>query len=161
VSAGDASGKALVLISGTIDSAMLGNKLRLVNVPVISLEPNIMDEMSMSSSSGTAGQQTQITIVDPAHPLAGDLQGTVTVYSSPASIVFGSPASGAQVVATVVGSSARAAIYGYPPGAALVGGTPAPAKRIAFFANDNQAGLSLSAAGFTLFDAAVAWALTP
>jgi hypothetical protein len=161
VTAADAAGKAVVVISGTIDSPMLGTKLRDVTVPVISMEPNIMSIMLLSSTSNeTLGAQTQIAIVDGEHPLAGGLQGTVTVYSTPSAVLVGTPASGAVIVANSL-APARPTIYGYPTGAAMVGGTPAPAKRIAFFANDNQPGLTFAPDGLKLFDAAVAWALTP
>jgi hypothetical protein len=161
VSAGDAAGKGLVIISATIDSPMLGTKLRDVTVPVLSMEPNIMDEMGMSAAAVTVGAQTELTIASAESPLAGGLQGNVTVYTAAASVVTGTPGPGAQVVATVVGNPAQAAIYAYASGAALVGGTPAAGKRIAFFVNDNQVGISLAAGGLTLFDAAVGWALSP
>jgi hypothetical protein len=161
VTASDATGKAVVIISGTIDSVMLGTKLRDVPVPVLSMEPNIMDDMRLCADGSTVGSQTQLEIVDGTQPLAGGLEGVVAVYTSSNSLVQGTPAAGAVVVARPVGDAAHAVIYGYPTGAMMVGGTAAPAKRIGFFINDNQATITLTANGLKLFDAAIGWALTP
>jgi hypothetical protein len=49
-------------------------------------------------------------------------------------------------------------IYGYDKGAALFDGTAAPARRVHFFMGDATYA-SLNAAGLSLFDAALNWAV--
>jgi hypothetical protein len=161
VTAADAAGKAVVIISGTIDSPMLGTKLRDVPVPVLSREPNLMDDMRLSTDASTTSSQTQLSITDTAHPLAGGLEGNVAVYTAAASIVTGTPAPGAIIVATVLGDPAHPAIYAYATGTPMVGGIAAPAKRVGFFINDNQPTIVLTADGQKLFESAVTWMMTP
>jgi hypothetical protein len=54
----------------------------------------------------------------------------------------------------------RVAIYSYEKGAMMVGGTPAPARRVGIFVHVGVAD-RLTPAGWQLFDAAIDWALAP
>jgi hypothetical protein len=108
----------------------------------------------------TVAAQTQITIVAPAgHALAAGLTGNVTVYEPAHRVVFGVPGTGAVKIATVLGSTTQIAIFAYPKDAAMVGGN-APAKRIAFFAHDNDTA-TIAPDGIKLLGAAIEWALAP
>jgi hypothetical protein len=159
-----ANGKALVIISAGVASAMVGNKYRDVAVPVICLETNVLSNMRMTGGAdadhGTTST-TQISIVDPVHPLAAGLSGMVTVFSAAAPVEWGVPGAGAARVATVVGDATHAVIYGYDKGAMLLGNVPAPARRIGIFLDDSGGTGALTADGFKLLDAAVGWALSP
>jgi hypothetical protein len=58
-------------------------------------------------------------------------------------------------VASIVGTPTQIAIFSFERGAQMAG-LAAPARRVAFFLSNTTA---LNANGWTLFDAAVRWAL--
>jgi hypothetical protein len=122
-------------------------------------------EVSVGHYGAIAGE-TDIVIVDPAHPLAAGLSGRVTVYPIPAEINWAAAevmAPGAHVVATLVNYPKAASIYFVPRGGELFGGSAAPGVRIVLFVeNDNNIGThhQMTEDGHRLFDAAVSFALT-
>lgn len=164
--AADVTGVHLVILTETCASATVGIKYRDVTIPVINLEPALMDDMRMTGpESGTAYEQnagSQINIVDPAHPMAAGLSGLVTAVtgnSADSFMVWGVPAEAAQKVATLMGMPTRFTIFGYPTGAMMVG-QAATARRVGFFAG-NAALERLNDNGVKLINAAVDWALAP
>jgi hypothetical protein len=162
--AADVTGVHLVIITETCASAILTTKYRDVAVPVINLEPAIMDDMRLTGpTSGTDYEQTegtQINVVTPLHPMSAGTSGTVTpVTGDMTFLVWGVPSSAAEKVATLMGNPARFTIFGYVTGAMMVGQV-APARRVGFFAGDSALG-SLNDNGVKLMNAAVDWALLP
>ena len=156
----NADGKALVVISGSVDSMTVGTKFRDVAVPVMLLEVNLMDTMGLTgapaSQHGSSGaMETQIAIVASNHPLAAGLSGNVTVYSMPGRLAWGVPANSATSVATVVGTANQRVIFAYDKGAMMVSGTAA-ARRLGYFIRENPIN-NLGLNALTLLDAAVAW----
>jgi hypothetical protein len=126
---------------------------------VIVAEPELFDEMGMTTGAaaeGTVGSQTQITIVDGAHPLAAGFSGDVDVTTEPATLSWGAPAAGAVVVARAAGSTTRGTLFAYERGARMVG-LNAPARRVGFFLHEQTASL-LTPDGQALLDAALRWA---
>jgi glucose/arabinose dehydrogenase len=159
-----AAGMALVLVSSTVTSANVNTKFRAVVNPVLTWESNLFDDLGMTGLTsgtdfGTLTARTQVDIVTAAHPLAGGLAGRVTVTASAQTFSWGRPNGNAVVAARPAGDTTRAAIFGYERGAAMPGRT-APGRRVGFFLEDGTAA-ALSAAGATLFDAAVRWAAGP
>ena len=156
----DANGKALVVISSTVTPTSVGTKFRTVTVPVVLWESSLYYDMGMtaktSSNFGTTASQTQLTITNQSHPLAGGLSGTITTITAPTTLSWGKPNTSAASVATQVGDATRAAIFGYESGAAMPG-LAAPARRVGLFMHDNTAA-SFNNNGWTLFDAAIKWA---
>jgi hypothetical protein len=162
--AADVTGVHLVIIAETCASATLTTKYRDVAVPVINLEPAVMDDMRLTGLvSGTDYEQTegtQINIVTPLHPMAAGTSGTVTPVTGTGSfLVWGIPSDAAEKVATLPGTPARYTIFGYPAGAMMVG-QAAPARRVGFFAG-NTALERLNDNGVKLMNAAIDWALLP
>jgi uncharacterized repeat protein (TIGR01451 family) len=160
VTATDANGKALVVISSTVTPATLGTKLRTVAVPVITWESGSFNNMGMTGSTnkdfGTKINQTQIAITNSSHPLAAGLSGTVTVVSAGKTFDWGKPSTNALSIATIAGDATKTAIFGYEPGAVMVGLT-APARRVGLYLFDDTAA-SFNANGTALLDAAIKWA---
>ncbi len=155
----DADGKVLVIISSTVGSGDVGIKFVNVTIPVIHWEQALQDDFQMSTNNATAGGQTQIDIVNSAHPLAAGLSdGLQTIVTTPSGFMRGVPASSAIIVATVAGNSALAAHYAYDTGALLLDGSSAPGRRIGLPMDDNVYE-NMNDAGRALFDAAIAWAL--
>ena len=99
--------------------------------------------------------QTQVSIVNAAHPLAAGLSGTVAAVSPAANFTWGIPNANAAVVARPIGQPGRAAIFAYEKGASMPG-LVAPGRRVGFFLEDATAS-SLTTQGRALFDAAVRW----
>ncbi len=160
VTTAEAAGKALVLLSSTPASSSINTKFRTTVTPVLNWESALMDDMGMTGPTsgthyGTTTGQTQVAIVNAAHPLAAGLSGTVTV-SSPAAIhTWGVPNANAVTVARPVGQATRGAIFAYEKGS-IMPGLVAPGRRVGFFLEDATAA-SLTAQGRSLFDAAVRW----
>ena len=158
----DAEGKALVIVSSTIDSDSVGTKFRDVTVPVIDDEHAVFDDMQLTAPKywrdfGYEHGKTSITIIDPSHPLSAGLSGKVTITTAPETIVWAIPPDSAIKVAAHDGDPKKIAIFAYDTGAAMFG-MYAPARRIGFcFYRDTAA--SASSEGWALFDAAVAWAV--
>ncbi|MDX2021168.1 MAG: M4 family metallopeptidase [Deltaproteobacteria bacterium] len=160
--ASDANGKQLVFISESVSSGSVGTKFTSVAVPVVTTEPALFDDLGLVAGAwdvvmGATASQTAVQIVDASSPLAAGLTGTPSVASAATTVVWGVPNGNAKVVARVVGSATRAAIFAYEAGVPMAAGT-APARRVAFFANSTTPGL-LNTAGWSLFDAAINWAL--
>jgi Bacterial Ig domain/Carboxypeptidase regulatory-like domain/IPT/TIG domain/Beta-propeller repeat/Bacterial TSP3 repeat len=162
----DADGKAAVVISSTVTPNNVAVKFRHVPVPVILWEADLLVYQGMTGAVsgtdfGTTTNQTQVSIVDAAHPLAAGLAGTVSVVSTASSFTWGKPNANAAKIASLTGDSTRSTIFGYETGAAMPGlpapGLPAPARRVAFFLTDTN-GVNLTANGAALFDAAIKWA---
>ena len=157
----DADGKAAVVISSTVTPANVAAKFRHVPLPVVLWEADLLDDQGMTGTSsgvdfGTTTNQTQLTIIDPAHPIAAGLTGTTSVVSTASSFTWGKPNANAAKIASLTGDATRIAIFGYDTAAAMPG-LPAPARRVAFFLTDTN-GVSLTANGTALFDAAIKWA---
>ena len=160
VATSEAAGKALVLLSSTPASTQVNTKFRTVVTPVLNWESALMDDLGLTGPTsgthyGTATGQTQVAIVNAAHPLAAGLTGTVAVNSAGAIHSWGVPNANAATVARPVGQAGRAAIFGYEKGS-IMPGLVAPGRRVGFFLEDATAG-SLTTQGRALLDAAVRW----
>jgi hypothetical protein len=165
----------LVIVSESVSSAVLQNKLKSLPEPILNYEAFIQDEMGLTPPGppgdpgepanfalGVKANEARIDIVNDLHPLAAGLSGTVTVYSAPKSVTWGKVAESAEVVATLPGDRAGVAIYVYRKDARLQDGSAAAGVRVGFFLEDDDvtgtANL-LTANGLRLFDAAVRFTL--
>lgn len=162
--AASATGKNLVLISSSIDASIIAGMFKNVSVPVMTWDAFIYDDLAMTgTSSGTHfGSQTittnQINITNPTHPLAAGLSGTVPVFTSGTTIMWGRPVLQSYATTVMTTASTKALIFGYNAGDAMHGGFIAPARRVGFFLHNNNANL-LNTNGWALFDAAICWAM--
>lgn len=159
--AGNATGKSVVVISSTCVSGDVNVKFRDVAVPVLNWETSVLDDLGMAGPTygthyGATDAQTAVSIVDASHPMAAGLSGRVTTTSAARRYIWGVPNGNAKVVATLDGDPGKAVIFGYEAGVAMPGLT-APARRVAVFL-ENDAAEVLTANGWALFDAAVSWA---
>jgi hypothetical protein len=157
---GDASGKDLVVVSGSVTSGTVGSKLTNVATPVLSMESLIFDDLKMTgpvsgTDFGSLASQTQVNIIDPTHPLARALSGLRSASSTAGTYNWGVPGAEAAVVG-LLASGTRASLFGYQVGSPMVGLT-APGRRVGLFVDTIAAG-SFTPDGRSLFDAAVYWA---
>jgi hypothetical protein len=163
---------SLVLISSTAWSFDVNTQYRDVALPVISWEPSLFDDMGMTgpeeSGECDAVKATGEAIIkDPSHPLAAGLAGTVQLVSrAPMAhngrgrqklmMTYGVPGPHAAWIATWPGEPTHALVFAYERGAPMPGLAAAPGRRVGLFLwNDTPT--TLTDAGWSLFDAAVAW----
>lgn len=161
VTANDASGKDVVVVSSTVSSSDVNTKFRNVAVPVLAWESYLFDDLGMTGSLpdsdyGKLTGQTQIAITNATHPLAASFTGMVTVTTAAATLSWAKPNASASKVATPRGDASKAVIFAYDTGAVMPG-IVAPARRVGLFLED-AAAAHLTANGWALFDAAVRWA---
>lgn len=155
-SAAMADGKCAVLLSSVGTSNDVNTKFLGVEVPVIVWEHALLDDMGMVVTATTQGTIAgdSIDIVDPAHPLAAGLSGTVAIQSAIDHVGWG--VAGASVVATVTNVPTYATIFYYEAGDTMPSTIVAPARRVALpFANEATA--VPTKAAVDLFVAAVQW----
>ena len=157
-----ANGKVLVMISSSVDSWEVYTKFTNVQVPLISYEAFLYDDLGMTGPTEAvdyywAFDQTYVSINDPLHPMAGGYTAFVPVLSSPETFVWGQVGPAAYSVASVVGQPGQSLLFGYEAGDPMVG-MLAPARRVGLFMQKSAA-LLMTAAGWNLFDQAVFWAI--
>jgi fibronectin type 3 domain-containing protein len=165
---GDATGKSLVVISSTVDAPDVGNKFTTVAVPVLTWDPDLLINLSMTINDpqdgdlelGTEAAQTQIkfTPTSGGHYLRADQQeDPLTVANPGQGMNWATPATTATKIATLVGDVNKVVLFAYPAGTGMVPATfVAPARRTMFFLDTTTAtNWNWNAAAQALFDAAV------
>jgi hypothetical protein len=157
----DADGKALVLISSTVNAANVTNKLKNIPVPVLNWEFDVADDFGMTNTGsgvdfGTATNQQNLNLTNLTHPMSAGLSSPVQATTALSSFTWGKPNANAIGIAVLPSDATRFAIFGYETGAGMFG-LPAPSRRIGFFLTD-ATGNVLATGGQALFDAAVKWA---
>jgi glucose/arabinose dehydrogenase len=158
VQTGDAAGRQLVIISSSVTSSNVSYKFTSTAVPVITWEDALYDELRMTLD-GAAGHgiQSGQQVVDVAasqHPLTAGLAGPITASDPAATFSWGAPTASAVQAATLAGDGSKAVIFGYETGAAMTT-LNAPARRVGFATGT----ANFTGHGWSLFDAAVNWAL--
>jgi hypothetical protein len=159
-----------------------------IAVPGLVTKDGPIEVMGMGAGGAggfsTGVGETTINIVAPStEPLTAGLTGMVRVYSPitepcPACgvnmsccwnqmtkstepgdrIIYAFPGPNAHKIATIVGAPTQWCIFAYDKGAMMVGGFPAPAKRVGFFIHRDA---DYSDDGKKLFNAAVDYMLAP
>ncbi len=165
---GDATGKALVVVSESVSSGNVGTKLTGVATPVLCLEPNLQNQMGMTGPGfGTNMGTTSGTTVNVISGggassviLKAGLNGNSAVLSASGLLNWGVPGGAAHVVSRIVGSTTQATSYKYDKSVTLWSGGAAPGKR-AFFFDHASVVLNNNSSAWKLFDALVRWAATP
>ncbi len=154
--------ETLVLISRSVGSGNVGTKYRNVAKPVLVNEPNLFasDMGFVSGSTGTSGSTgatpgaDSVDVQAAAGALAAGLSGTTKVFNTAQDVTYGVPSATAILVAALPGQT-KYPIFAYETGAQM-SGLAAPARRMGFFLSGTAA-TSLTANGWLLFDAAIAW----
>jgi hypothetical protein len=159
-----ATGKDLVVISGSVASATLGTKYQNTTAAVICLEAFVFGSMKMTGPTRDTdfGQTngTQISVVLDTHAIAaGQPRGNLTVASATTSLGWGTAAATADRIATLVGMATRDTAFAYDVGQMMVG-MAAPGRRVGLFPTAPTPD-RLNMAGWQIFDAAVDWATRP
>lgn len=148
-------------ISRSVRSPEVNASFRDLPIPLLVTEHGLYSSLGMTGDAADDSgvdtlPVTDLTILDPTHPLAAGFSGTVTVLGpGKGQYGFGVPAGGGAAVASLVGETKGAAIFAYEQGAEMVG-LVAPARRVGWFL-DIQAATRFTAEGWAMFDAAVQW----
>jgi hypothetical protein len=150
-------GKAIFVVSSSVNRANVMPSLKDVAVPAIVSKDGVLEPFGMASATGVNTMGTQIAIALPSDPLAAGLMGTVTATTKADRLISSTVGASATKVATLVGMPTQVAIYYYSSGQMMATGT-APAKRVGFFIHRDT---DLSPDGIKLFNAAVAWCMQP
>ena len=155
-----AVGRTVVVVMPGVDGAIIKNSLVAAHSPVLVLEPTALDDLGMTGTVsgvdfGSATSASQTVIVQPTHALAAGKSGVAAVYSTDGTLGWGKPANTSATVATVVGQSTHATIFGYGTGTQMVG-IKAPSRRAGLFLT-RTVGTGISSVGWQFFDAAVKW----
>jgi hypothetical protein len=100
-----------------------------------------------------------VTLTGVNADLSAGLTGTITVASSAMHLGWGATQStSAIIVATLAEPAGAAAIFAFPSGATLEDGSKTPGPRAGFFF-DCIEGSNMTADGWKLWDALLAWAV--
>jgi hypothetical protein len=130
----DASDEAdLTIVSESVGSGNVNTEVNESTTPVITAESFLYDDMGFIpvQDAPQIPEETDIAIVDPNHPLAAGLSGTVSIFTDPGFIGFAFELGGEfSVVATDVTDPELVTLFVYEEGAELDDGTTAPAIRI-------------------------------
>ena len=150
----DTLNRELVYISDSVNEGALGATLCDARAPVIGAKAALYDEMNMpSGGNGYEANQPDIDIIDPSHPMAAGLSGTVSLLTGSNNMGWGVTQPGAQQVASIAGDPSRITIFAYPA-SANVTCAALPVRRVGF---PLASGAALTLDGWRLFDAAVNW----
>jgi hypothetical protein len=158
---GDATGKDVVVLSGSTWPDDLSTKFRDVPVPVVVFDEAMFPTMGMTGPNmgtdfGILENQRSLTILDSTHPLAGGLTGDVDVAAAKILVSWGVPAPAAARVASQVGAPSHVTTFGYEAGDMMVG-MRAPRRRVGSFVRYAR-NTTYTEPGLSLFEAAVLWA---
>jgi hypothetical protein len=151
------AGVRLVVVTESTQSAEIGSYFAERPIPAVIAEYNLLDDMGMATSRGTASGQREVDIARPGSRLAAGLSGRVRVYRDSMIEAWGRPAPSADIAAALPGDGGKATVFGYETGAAMFG-LAAPARRVGLFVFKGD---NLTDAGWALFDASVTWAASP
>jgi hypothetical protein len=155
----DVADNCVVIISDIGSSGDVNTKFLDAAVGVVILEPGLYDDMRLVAESGDiwwGDGHDHIEIVDPSHPLAAGLDGTVAIYDGGGRGNWGRPVPSAQVVAIWPDTPDQATLMGYETGAQMAHGFIAPARRVGF--PGGVTSVPMTPARIDLFEAAVRWA---
>jgi hypothetical protein len=150
----------VIVISQTATPSDVTTKFRNTSRPVMVCQPSIFANMGLTdgallSQGSSLLNYSSLVINSAAGDLAAGLSGTVTVLQSSDNLNYGVPNNQALTVASFPGLSGYWAIFAYDTGAQMYN-LAAPARRVGFFLGANDA-TTLTANGWLLFDAALAW----
>jgi hypothetical protein len=156
----DAVGKALVVLSYSLDSDNFKADYSTVTAPIILMERGLLARLGMTSSDKWAEPVTALTIVASDSPLAAGLPaGDQVVYSKPGEFFWGMPSAEAIKVATVKGNPSQWVIFAYPAGAMMVGKKAAGKRLHFFFGSHLVPDTYLNDTGKKLLGAAIDWSI--
>lgn len=166
VTVADAANKSMIYISESVNPAQTAGIFTNYPLGIFCTETGNYDDLLMATANGgTNNNETSLTITaaGAAHPVsAGHPAGPLVVYNPQANFSYSTGAfgSGVTIIAYATTAPTQQVIFLYDQGDLLVGGTPAPDKRVGFFLRGGGV-LNLTVAGQELFNNTIAWCALP
>ncbi|HYG78484.1 MAG TPA: HYR domain-containing protein, partial [Planctomycetota bacterium] len=162
----DTTDKELIMISETVDPAVLGGLYHDVPVRILVWDAAMQYLLGMTGPTegthfGYSNDDVRAHLVDHKHPLAGGLEGNdLVIFTGTAKPMgWGKPNKNADIIARQVLAGKYPLLYEYAPGAVMVDGTAAPSNRIFFFMADNGIP-GMTDSGRAFLDAILAYSIT-
>ena len=87
-----ADGHDAVFVTSSSSSSVVGSSLNATTAALVTSKAYLFDDIGLVTGGFGTSSTSQVTIVDPAHPLAAGLSGVVTMLTTSKSLGFGSPA---------------------------------------------------------------------
>lgn len=141
-----------------VGSGNVADAFKDVTKPVLLLEGFIADDM-LVAVPGTLAPQSQVDIINPDHPLAAGLSGTVDIYKSAKTLsTFTSTSTDAIKVASGVGMPDTGALLAFLPGAKMETDFVAPGRRVCLGLH-SAVPEEFTSQAKALFRAAVTWSM--
>ncbi len=144
----------VIVVSSSIDSNVLGTKLKATPAAVISYKPYSWPKLAMTADTGVGSFSIASTGVVLAHPIAAGRSGTVALTTAAKNVGWGVPAATADIIAT---TNARATTFAYDSGDLLSDGTAAVGCRAALPLRHDALAIA-STDLWAIFDSTVDWA---
>ena len=168
VSAYDAAGFDVIVVSKTVTSAKVGSRYKQCSCGFLTWEDNLQRIQMMAlidndGSTGTAWHGTGMAVYVLSRAdtfLSAGLDGNIAFYTQAGEITYapkGELAAGARTIAQWSSSDGGTPYYAYEKGATIADGSAAAGRRVYFGLYDDTFRY-LTADGLKLFDAAVLWA---
>lgn len=154
----------IIYVSESCDSKEVADTFYYAEVPLISAEHYIADDMSFcgyylhSDYGQTDPKYTQVSIVNKDHFLAAGFTGKVTVFSEKGKYCYSKPKGEVDIIATLPDDDTAAVIYAYDKGAKNSDGEPVMAKRVMIFPFSEEE-KKLTEDGWKLIETAFIWCL--
>ena len=160
---GAETGYDCIIVSDSVSSSKISNKLKESTIPVLILEYLNLVDSCLASSVSTDTGETQWRLIDDTHRIAdGYSNGLITVFSSSSSVRHTSSTSnlgsGADVVFDSPDSTGRPSIFVYESGAILTDGEVA-ANRRGYMPFETTNWSILNSDAKAIFDNMVDWCL--
>lgn len=162
VQAADAERADVVVISESVSSASLGERLTNVATGIVCSEPALFDDLELTGEVwtkdfGDVPSASNVFVAVAHHPITGDLQGSIPVLAQPGKLVWGWPGGEGLILARTDGAVPRAAVFAYDVGTRLASGEAATGRRVGFFAGEATPS-QFTEKAWSIFSRAVHWA---
>ena len=154
------TGADVAYVCETVLSSDLGTKLTAAPIGIVNEEGQLLNEFGLASGTPFAFSTTSAVVEDNTHYITAPFAtGGLTLSTSPQEFVYasGGIAPGARVLATV--SSSEASLLTADIGDTLLGGTPAPGRRVSLpWGNTGFDVNALTSDAKTIMQRAIEWA---
>jgi hypothetical protein len=153
----------VVVLSFTINAGALPASFAELPVPIVAVESSAFTQLGFTGPRwrrdvGNGPRLMDITVINPEHPLAAGLSGSVRVLARPQRVRWAAPPATATAIASYPGTmDDETLVFGYEKGDFTADGR-ASARRVGLFLGNDKIVRSLTEQGWRLFDAAVSWA---
>lgn len=161
VVAADANGKNGVFISGTVDSALIGNMFKNTTVGIVVNEAYIWDDMDLITGGLSAAGGNSMTVENAEHPVtnfdSGNITFTTAGGNSADRTAFGG---GVYFHGYKQGDSSEIYMFKYDKGDTGANAFTIPARRLGFGCGMDNFNVDINATGRQYMCLAIQWVMS-